>query len=79
MEMERPINQVRASALALSASERASLAHDLIISLDDAEGLELLSAEEAEIGRRVEAVRSGKAAGRNAAVVVSDIRSEYNK
>jgi len=36
--MGKTINDIRAEALALSPSERASLAHDLILSLDDLVG-----------------------------------------
>ncbi len=62
--MGKTVHEIRAEALALSASERASLAHDLILSLDDPEGLELSPEQEAEIQRRVKMVRDEKASGR---------------
>ena len=51
--MGKTVHDIRAEALALSASERTSLAHDLILSLDDPENLQLGPEQEAEILRRV--------------------------
>jgi putative addiction module component (TIGR02574 family) len=62
--MGKPIKDIRGEALALSVSERASLAHDLILSLDDPEDLELQPEQEVEISRRVQSVQEGKATGR---------------
>ena len=39
--MSDTVEKLRAEALALSASERASLAHDLILSLEDPADLQL--------------------------------------
>jgi putative addiction module component (TIGR02574 family) len=75
----KTINDIRKEALALSASERASLAHDLILSLDNPDDLELQPEQEAEIQRRVQTVQEGKATGRSLESVVSDIRAEYHK
>ena len=52
--MKGIVEKVRSQALVLSPSERASLAHDLILSLDEADSLALSAHTEAEIGRRVE-------------------------
>ena len=52
--------------MTLSASERASLAHDLIVSLEDPTDYELSPEHEAEIQRRVRLVKEGKAIGRPA-------------
>jgi putative addiction module component (TIGR02574 family) len=71
----KTIEQVRKEALALSASERASLAHDLIVSLEDPAAYKLSPEQEAEIRRRVRKVKSGKAAGRPAAEVFADIEA----
>jgi len=60
------IHDVRNQAMALSASERASLAHDLILSLDDPSTLELSPEREVEIRRRLQMVREGTATGRPA-------------
>lgn len=77
--MRRNINDIRMEALALSASERASLAHDLILSLDNPDDLELEPERETEIKRRVQVIQEGKATGRSMESVVSDIRAEYDK
>lgn len=58
------IQKVRTELMALSASERASLAHDLILSLDDPADSKLSRGQESEIQRRVQLVREGKASGR---------------
>ena len=59
--MTKPADKVRSDALALSPSERASLAHDLILSLDDPADYTLSPEQEAEIQRRVQTVREGRA------------------
>jgi len=69
--------QVRSEVMSLSASERASLAHDLILSLDDPVDYELSPAQESEIQRRLMMVREGTASGRPAAEVFADIRAKY--
>ena len=60
----------------MSASERASLAHDLIVSLEDPAAYELSPEQEAEIRKRVRTVRRGKAAGRPATKVFADIEAK---
>ncbi|HMP34126.1 MAG TPA: addiction module protein [Kiritimatiellia bacterium] len=72
------LEKVRSEVMALSASERASLAHDLILSLDDPSDCDLGSTEEMEIQRRLNMVREGKAPGRPAAEVFADIRAKYS-
>jgi len=72
------IQEVRNEVMELSASERASLAHDLILSLDNPSDYELSPAQEAEIQRRVSVVREGSASGRPAAEVFVDIRAKYS-
>ncbi|MCX5644701.1 MAG: addiction module protein [Phycisphaerae bacterium] len=61
--------------MTLSTGERASLAHDLILSLEDPAAYELSPEQEAEIRRRVRRVKMGKAAGRPAAAVFADIEA----
>ena len=61
--------------MALSAGERAGLAHDLILSLEDPDAYELSPDQEAEIRRRVRRVKRGKAAGRPAAEVFAEIEA----
>ena len=71
------IQEVRSEVMALSASERASLAHDLILSLDEPSACELTPAQESEVQRRLAMVREGTAAGRPAAKVFGEIRAKY--
>ncbi len=71
----KTVEEIRREAMALSAGERASLAHDLILSLEDAEAYELSSEQEAEIRKRVRRVKRGKAAGRPAAEVLAEIEA----
>lgn len=63
--------------MALSAGERASLAHDLILSLEDPEAYELSPDQEAEIRRCVRKVKSGKAIGRTAAEILAEIEAKF--
>lgn len=77
--MGKTVYDIRAEALTLSASERASLAHDLILSLDDPEDLELRPEQETEILRRVQMVREKKASGRSMESVIADFRARYDK
>lgn len=71
------VEQIRSEVMGLSASERASLAHDLILSLDDAVDLDLGTEQEREIQRRVQMVREGEATGRSAEAVFSDVKAKY--
>ena len=71
----KTMEQIRKEALALSAGERAGLAHDLILSLEDPDAYELSPDQEAEIHRRVRMVKKGKAAGRPAAEVFAEIEA----
>ena len=71
------MQEVRREVMALSASERASLAHDLILSLENPADVELDAGQEAEIQRRVQMVREGKASGRSSDEVFADIKAKY--
>jgi putative addiction module component (TIGR02574 family) len=64
-------------AMSLSVSERASLAHQLILSLDDSSDYELDPAYEEKIKQRVEEVRDGTAQGRPAGEVLENIKGKY--
>ena len=65
--------------MSLSLSERASLAHDLILSLDGPSDFDLGPEQEAEIARRVQMVREGTAKGRPATEVFRDIKAKFGK
>lgn len=63
--------------MSLSVSERASLAHDLILTLDSPSDFELGQQGEAEIRRRVGVVKEGRASGRQAEEVFCDIEAKF--
>lgn len=71
------VHEIQTEAMALSTSERAGLAHDLILSLDDPADFELSPGQEQEIQRRGQMVRDGKATGRPTEDVFADIKAKY--
>jgi len=71
------VEKVRHEVMGLSVSERASLAHELILSLDEPADLDLGPAQETEIQRRLKMVREGTATGRSASSILSDIREKH--
>nr|VFK24336.1 MAG: putative addiction module component, TIGR02574 family [Candidatus Kentron sp. MB]VFK34299.1 MAG: putative addiction module component, TIGR02574 family [Candidatus Kentron sp. MB]VFK76638.1 MAG: putative addiction module component, TIGR02574 family [Candidatus Kentron sp. MB] len=72
------VAEVRSEVMALSVSERASLAHELILSLDDPSDYDLSPAQETEIQRRLKMVREGTASGQPASDVFANIRAGYS-
>jgi putative addiction module component (TIGR02574 family) len=68
--------KVRQEALGLPPNERASLAHELISSLDHANSLDLSPEYEQEIQRRLETVLAGQATSRPSADVFADIEAK---
>ena len=71
------VQDIQTEAMALSTSERAGLAHDLILSLDDPADFALSSEREQEIQHRVKMVREGKATVRSTENVFADIKAKY--
>ena len=71
------VQEARSMIMTLSASERASLAHELILSLDDPMDAQLTASQEAEIQRRLALVREGTAEGRPANEVFAELRKKY--
>ncbi|OGV83704.1 MAG: hypothetical protein A3K19_13805 [Lentisphaerae bacterium RIFOXYB12_FULL_65_16] len=67
------VDKIRRNALALSPSERASIAHDLLVSLDEPSGLVLDDKYETEIRRRFAWVRTGRADGEPAETVFTEL------
>ena len=76
--MSSLLQEVATKAHHLSIDERAELAHDLIVSLDEGVGNEFESAWDAEIERRVREIKSGKAKGRPAEEILAEIRAKYS-
>ena len=64
-------------ALSLPKKERAKLAHELIVSLDEHLDSDISDAWEKEICRRVIEIKDGTAKGRPAEQVLSEIRAKY--
>jgi len=71
------LNKMRNDALSLPIDDRAKLAHELIISLDECIDSDVNSAWESEISRRVQEIKDGTAKGRPAEEVLSEIRARY--
>ncbi len=61
----------------LSASERAALAHFLIVSLDDAVDADAEAAWDEELERRAGEIRRGEADGESAEKVFSELRDKH--
>ena len=76
--MSLQLQEVVNKALNLSPEERAELAHELILSLDDTRDKEVETAWDAEIERRVREIKSGKAKGRPAEDILAEIRAKYS-
>ena len=72
------LQEVVNKALDLSSKERAELAHELIVSLDDVADKEVETTWDAEIERRVKEIKSGKAKGRSAEDILAEIRAKYS-
>lgn len=72
------LQEVVSKAHNLPPDERAELAHDLIVSLDEGIDNEFEAAWDAEIERRVREIKSGKAKGRPAEEILAEIRAKYS-
>ena len=75
--MKTLMEKVRGEALRLPVDERASLAHELILSLDAPSAYELSPSVEKEIARRAQSVREGTASSRTTEDVFKDIEAKY--
>ncbi len=71
------LNKMKNEALSLPVDDRAELAHELIMSLDEGVDSDINNAWEAEISRRVQEIKDGTAKGRPAEEVLSEIRAKY--
>ncbi|HWB59988.1 MAG TPA: addiction module protein [Chthoniobacteraceae bacterium] len=76
--MTEHAEKICAEALRLSESERAQLAHDLILSLDNGSDADAETAWDAELARRLEEIESGKAVGVPAEEVFAAIKARYS-
>ncbi len=76
--MSSLLQEVVSKAHSLSPEERAELAHELIVSLDDLTDKENERAWDEEIERRIKEIKSGKAKGRAAEEILAEIRAKYS-
>lgn len=76
--MAQSIKEIRENALALSSTERASLIHDLILSLEEETSFDLTPEYEAEIAQRVNSIKDKKAVGSSAESVFSEIEKKFS-
>lgn len=70
--------KLKGQLVRLSARERAEIAQFLLHSLDDGADADALSAWDAELTRRAEDIKSGKAAGQPAKKVMAELRKKYS-
>jgi putative addiction module component (TIGR02574 family) len=76
-EMAALLEKMTNDALSLPQEDRAKLAHELIVSLDEHLDSDVGEAWENEIRRRVKEIKEGTAKGRPAEQVLSEIRAKY--
>ncbi len=72
------LQKLKNQAIALSLEDRAKLAHELILSLDESAGTDVEKVWDSEIKKRVEEIKSGKAKGRPAENILAEIRAKYS-
>ncbi len=78
--MSETAEQLKTQLLELSNEDRAALAHLLLESLDQEDGVEEIdeAAWEAELVRRAEEMRSGKVVGAPVDEVLEKLRKKYS-
>lgn len=76
--MATTLERLTHDALELSEKERAQLAHNLIASMDGRPDTDAVTAWDAEISRRVMAVREGSVTGIPAAEVFAKLKAKYH-
>ncbi len=76
--MTETTEKLKSQLSQLSTQERADLAHFLIQSLDEGVDADAEAAWDAELARRMEEIRSGKAVGESADKVFAELREKYS-
>ena len=76
--MSATTEKFRTQLSSLSETERAELAHYLIQSLDRGSDEGAEAAWDAELARREEEIRSGRASGESAEKVFSELRAKHS-
>ncbi|ODS30197.1 MAG: putative addiction module component [Candidatus Scalindua rubra] len=75
--MSKRLEKMAIEAMSLSVNERAKLAHDLIVSIDEEKDVDVKNAWEKEIDKRTKEIKMGIAKGRPAEQVLAEIRAKY--
>jgi len=75
--MSALLDKMANEVLSLPKNDRAKLAHELILSLDDTIDSDANNTWESEINRRVKEIKDGTAKGRPAEQVLAEIRAKY--
>lgn len=70
---------IRKKAMSLSASERAAIVHDLILSLDEPNSVKLHPDYETKIQKRIKSIENGTAKGIPAEEVYAKIEKKLSK
>ncbi len=76
--MIQTLEQWKADLAGLSVQDRSELAHFLLETLDGPDDADVDAAWEAELERRVAAIRSGAAVGKPAEQVFAELREKYS-
>jgi putative addiction module component (TIGR02574 family) len=76
--MTEVAEKMKSTLALLSAQDRAELAYFLIHSLDEEEDPNWEAAWTAELARRAEEIKSGKAEGEPAEQVIAELRKKYS-
>lgn len=75
--MSKQLEKMNTEAMSLSVKERAKLAHDLIVSIEDEKEDDVTNAWDREIHQRTKEIKMGIAKGRPAEQVLAEIRAKY--
>lgn len=75
--MSALLDKMTNEILSLPKNDRAQLAHELIVSLDDQIDSDVNDAWKKEINRRVKEIKEGTAKGRPAEQILSEIKAKY--
>lgn len=76
--MPQTLEQIKSEAGNLTPEERAELAQYLLSTLDEESEADVTAAWNAELARRAEKIKSGKAVGIPAEQVFADLRAKYS-
>jgi hypothetical protein len=76
--MSTIFQEIKEKAINLPIELRSELIHDQILSLENPVKTEIETAWDEEIFKRVNEIKSGKASGRPAMEILSEIRAKYS-